>query len=50
MLDVLVCEAFAARALGQPHTFAERLVIGLAVCCVERADRIPAFNAYRHCM
>ena len=50
MLDILVGEAFAAWTLGQPHTFAERLVIGLAVCCVERADRIPAFNAYRHCM
>jgi hypothetical protein len=50
MLDILVREAFAARTLGQPHTFAECLVIGFAVCGVERTDRTPALDTYRHCM
>lgn len=48
MLDILVREAFTARTLGQTHAFAERLVIGLAVCCVERADGIATFDTYRH--
>ena len=50
MLDILVGEAFAAWTLGQPNTFSECFVIGFAVCCVECADRIAAFDAYRHCM
>jgi hypothetical protein len=48
MLDILVGEAFAAWTLGQPYTFAECLVIGLAVGCVECADRIPTFDTDWH--
>ena len=50
MLDILVRKAFAAWALGQPYALAESLVIGFAVCGVECADRIPTFDAYRHCL
>jgi hypothetical protein len=31
MLDVFVREALTARTLREPHTFAERLVVGFAV-------------------
>jgi hypothetical protein len=50
MLDILVGEAFAAWTLGQPYAFAESLVIGFAVGGVKCADRIPTFDAYRHCI
>jgi hypothetical protein len=50
MLDILVREAFAARTLSQSHSFAECLVIGFAVCGVERTYRTPALDTYRHCM
>lgn len=49
MLDILVREAFAARALRQAHALAECFIVGFAVCCVKRTDRIATFNADWHC-
>lgn len=51
VLHIFVREAFAARTLRQPYAFPEGAVIGFAIGCVERADGISAFDAYRHgCM
>lgn len=48
MFHVFVCEAFAARALGQSDPFAQRTVIGFAVGRVQVADRGAAGDAYWH--
>lgn len=48
MLDVLVGEPFAARALRQAHALAQRAVIGLGVCGVEGIYGKATFYAYRH--
>lgn len=49
MLDVFVGEAFAAWALRETHTFAESLVVGFAVSCIERTDWIATFDTDGHC-
>lgn len=41
MLDVFVGKSLASGTLRETHALAERAVIGLAVACVERLDRIP---------
>lgn len=48
MLDVLVREAFATRALRQSHTFSKCLVIGFAVRGVQGSYGIPTFDADGH--
>lgn len=50
MLDVFVGEAFAAWTLCEPHTFAESLVVGFAICGVERTDWVPTLDADWHCI
>ena len=50
MLDVFVGEAFAAWTLCEPHAFAESLVVGFAVCGVQRTDWIATLDADWHCM
>ena len=42
MLDVFVGEALAPRALREPDPLAERAIVGFAVRCVKRLDRISA--------
>lgn len=49
MLNVFVGEAFAAWTLCEPHTFAESLVVGFAVCGVERVDWIATLDTDWHC-
>jgi hypothetical protein len=49
VLDILVRETFAARALRQTHSLSQRTVIGLAVRMVERVDGKPAFDTDWHC-
>ena len=49
MLDVFVGEAFAAWTLCEPHTFAESLVVGFAVCGVKCADWIATLDTDWHC-
>lgn len=48
MLDVLVREALATRALRQAHALAKGVVVRLAVRCVEMRDRVRAFDANGH--
>lgn len=48
MLDVFIRKSFAARALRQPHAFAETAIVGLAVFVVETVDRVAAFDADGH--
>ncbi len=48
MLDVFVGESFAARALRQPHAFAEAAVVSLAVFVVEALDGVAALDADWH--
>lgn len=48
MFDIFVREALTTRTLRQTDSFSESLVIGFAVCRVEIADRIPAFDANGH--
>lgn len=49
MLDIFVCEAFAARALSEPNAFAQSFVVGFAVSGVQRADRVATLDTDRHC-
>jgi hypothetical protein len=48
MLHVFVREPFAARALRQSHSAAQRPVVRRRVGRVERLDRVPAFDTYWH--
>jgi hypothetical protein len=48
MLNVLVGEAFAARALRQTHAFAKGPIICATVGAVQVRDRIRAFDADGH--
>jgi hypothetical protein len=50
MLDVFVRELVAPRALRQPHAFAERPVVRFRVFRVQCFHRVPAFDAYGHCI
>jgi len=50
MLDIFVCKTLAPRALCQANTFSQGAVIGLTVCRVQTAYRIPALDAYGHCI
>jgi hypothetical protein len=50
MLDVFVRELVAPRALRQPHAFAERSVVRFRVFRVQCLHRVPAFDAYGHCI
>ena len=49
MLDIFVGEALAAWTLCETHTFAESLVVGFAVCGIERTDWIAALDTDWHC-
>lgn len=48
VLDILVGEPLAVRALGQADPFAQGAVIGLAVDRVQVLDGRTAGDAYRH--
>jgi len=48
MLDVFVGESFAARALREADTFAERSIICFAVCRVQIRELVAAFYANGH--
>jgi hypothetical protein len=48
MLHIFVGEAFAAWTLCETHTFTESLVIGFAVCGVERTDWIATLDTDWH--
>jgi hypothetical protein len=50
MLDVFIRELVAPRALRQPHAFAERPVVRFRVFRVQCFHRVPAFDAYGHCI
>ena len=48
MLDVLVGELLAARALRQAHAFAQRPVVGFRVLRVQRLHGVAALDADGH--
>lgn len=48
MLDIFVGESFAARTLGQTHSFSKRAVISLAVRGVKLVNWVATFNANWH--
>jgi hypothetical protein len=48
VLDILVCEALAARTLRQSHALPKCSIISLAVGMVEGVDGKSAFDTYRH--
>ena len=50
VLDIFVGELVALRALRQPYAFAERPVVRLGVLRVQCLHRVPAFDAYGHCI
>lgn len=48
MLDVFVGEELAFGTLGKAHAFAECSIVGFGVCCVQRGERIAAFDTDGH--
>lgn len=49
MLDIFVCKTLAARALCQANALSQGTIIGLTVCRIQTAYRIPALDTYGHC-
>jgi hypothetical protein len=50
MLDIFVCKTLAAWTLCQANTLSQGAIIGLTVCRVQAAYRVPAFDTYGHCL
>jgi hypothetical protein len=49
MLDIFVCKTLAAWTLCQTNALSQVAIIGLTVCRVQTAYRVPALDTYGHC-